>query len=90
MAEHYDINSVGELIDALGGSTKLGEWLGITQAAVANWKARGAISTQWHLRLLAEIGRHGKSVNPAVFGLSVEDLAGLGGPFVSQTELRTA
>lgn len=74
----HDINSISELIDALGGDTKVARWLGISQPAVAAWKPRGHIPPGWHMRLWAELTRRGHSVNPEVFGWSEDDLA----PFV--------
>lgn len=73
----YDINTIPELIEALGGDTAVARWLGISQPAVAQWKARGAIATGWHMRLLAELRRREKSVNPIVFGLTADDIAPL-------------
>ena len=73
----YDINSIYELVDTLGGDTKVASWLGISQSAVSQWKLRGQIATGWHIRLLAELTRRGKTINPAVFGLTSDDLAPL-------------
>ena len=75
----YDINTIDELVVALGGDTKIGRWLGISQPAVAAWKLRGQIPPGWHVRLLAELTRRGFSVNPEVFGLSEDDIAPLAG-----------
>lgn len=77
----YDINSIGELVDALGGDTKVAHWLGISQPAVAAWKIRKHIPTGWHVRLLAELKKRGLSVNPEVFGLSEDDVGPLVGMF---------
>lgn len=73
----YQINSIDELIDALGGDTEVGLWLGISQPAVAMWKSRGQIGAGWHLRLLAEVRRRGLTVNPEVFGLNEGDAGDL-------------
>lgn len=75
----YDINTIDELVDALGGDTKVGRWLGISQPAVAAWKLRNHVPPGWHMRLLAELTRRGYSVNPEVFGLSEDDIAPLAG-----------
>lgn len=75
----YDINSIPELIDELGGDTVVARWLGISQPAVAQWKARNQIATGWHMRLLAELTRRGKTVDPVVFGLTADDIAPLVG-----------
>lgn len=65
----YDINTIDDLIEEMGGNTALGDWLDITPEAVSNWKRRNAIATGWHLRLDMEMRKRGKSVNPSVFGL---------------------
>lgn len=75
----HDINSIVELVDALGGDTKVARWLGISQPGVALWKIRNHIPPGWHMRLWAELTRRGYSVNPEVFGLSESDLAPLAG-----------
>lgn len=78
----YDIRTISELIDELGGDTVVARWLGISQPAVAQWKARGQIATGWHMRLLAEMIRRGKTIDPGVFGLSADDIA----PFLHRTK----
>jgi hypothetical protein len=73
----YDIASIHDLIDALGGDTEVAEWLGIGQPAVGMWKSRDVIGSGWHLRLLAECRRRGLTVDPKVFGLSERDAGDL-------------
>jgi len=73
----YQINTIDELIDALGGDTEVALWLGISQPAVAMWKSRGQIGAGWHLRLLAEVRRRGLTVSPEVFGLDEGDAGDL-------------
>ncbi len=70
----YDINSIDELVTFYGGDTALAEYLDVSQPAVANMKARGHISSGWHLRLFADVHRRGKTVAPQVFGLTEEEL----------------
>lgn len=65
----HDIGTIDDLVRALGGPSALGEFLGISQEAVSNWKARQDIPPGWHLRLFVELQRRGKSVDPRVFGL---------------------
>lgn len=63
------ISTISELIDALGGPSELGAFLGITQEAVSNWKARGAIPPGWHARLILEARKRSIIVDGSVFGL---------------------
>lgn len=69
------ISTIKELVDYFGGDTKLGEMLGISQPAVAQWKLRNQIASAWHARLIAEIKRRGVTVDASVFGLSAEDIS---------------
>jgi len=66
----YDITSIEGLIAALGGDTAVAAWLGVSQPAVANWKARGDIPGGWHMRLFARVVQMGMTIDPAVFGLT--------------------
>lgn len=69
----YDIETIAELVDALGGDVAVADWLDIGQPAVGMWKCRDVIGSGWHLRLLAECRRRGLTVDPKVFGLSERD-----------------
>lgn len=71
------IDTIDSLIDELGGAKRLGERLGITQEAVSNWRARREIPPGWHLRLLIDVARRGKRVDPSVFGLTTDDMEAL-------------
>ena len=73
----YDINSIDELVEELGGDTALALKLGISQPAVANWKIRQHIGPGWHMRLYAELTGRSRTVNPCVFGMSEEQFAPL-------------
>jgi len=74
----YDINTIAELIERLGGDTTLARHFGITQPAVANWKVRGEIGAGWHMRLYAMARRMNLTINPAVFGMSEAEFDPLG------------
>lgn len=66
----YDIKTIDDLVDALGGDTALAAELGVSQPAVANWKARGEIPGGWHMRLMAKLVARGLTVDTlSVFGL---------------------
>lgn len=71
------ITSIGELIDSLGGPSELGAFLGITQEAVSNWKARGAIPSGWHARLIIEAHKRSLVVDGSVFDLDGDPAAEL-------------
>lgn len=73
----YDIETIDQLIEKLGGDTVVAGMFDISQPAVANWKVRGQIAAGWHLRLLAISREKGLRVSPAVFGLGEKDAAAL-------------
>jgi hypothetical protein len=75
----YDIRTIDELVALLGGDTVVADWLGISQGAVGNWKQRRFIPPGWHMRLLAETRRRGKTIDPEVFGMHENDWAALFG-----------
>lgn len=73
----YDVNSIEQLVEVLGGPTVLGEEFGITQEAVSNWGTRVNIPGSWHLQLLAMVSRKRLTVNPKVFNLTEKQMEGL-------------
>lgn len=81
----YDITSIDELLDELGGNSSVGRWLGITPEAVANWRARGNIPPGWHWKLATAVMKRGKTIAPAVFGVDEDDA-----PFLGSASATTA
>ena len=75
-----NLSTIDDLIDALGGDTAVSEWLGISQPAVANWKARREIPPGWHLRILARLKAERMTADPAIFGLTEQEARELFGP----------
>jgi hypothetical protein len=75
----YDIRTIDQLILALGGPVLIGRKFGISQEAVSNWGSRGNIPGGWHVQLYAMAARQGLTVDPSVFNLTEEDVAGLFG-----------
>lgn len=73
----YDIDTIDDLIDRLGGDTAVADWLDISQPAVANWKVRKTIGAGWHLRIYARVRELNLSINPSVFGLTEHEARGL-------------
>lgn len=73
----YDIRSIDELVEALGGPGELASLLGLTSSAVCNWSIRGFISPCWHVRLLYELRKLNKRVDPELFEATEEQFAAL-------------
>lgn len=70
---NHRIASIDDLIAAFGGTTALGDWLGVGASAVSNWQARGNIPTGWHLRIYLECERRRIPIDLAVFGFDCDD-----------------
>ncbi len=73
----YDIMTIEQLIEVLGGPGILGRKFGISQEAVSNWVSRGNIPGGWHVQLYAMAARDGLTIDPAIFKLTEDDVAGL-------------
>lgn len=69
----YDITTIGGLVEAFGGDSAVANWLGITQPAVANWKARNQIPPGWYFKLFARARREGLSIDPVILGSDEND-----------------
>jgi hypothetical protein len=71
----YDINTIDELVQALNGPTCAAQWAGTKwPSAISNWVSRGYVPPSRQLRLLIEMKRRGKTINPALLELTQEDL----------------
>jgi hypothetical protein len=63
------LETIQDVIAALGGPSDLAEMLDVTQQAVSMWKVRGEIPAGWHYRLHIEALRRGYEIDPSVFGM---------------------
>ncbi len=78
------VTSIDDLIDALGGTSKVAAWACISHTTVSNWRQRRFVPPGWHLPLLAECARRGIVVDlTKVFGLPEEDAAALSGTLLA-------
>jgi hypothetical protein len=71
-SENQALSSVRAVIEAMGGTTVLAEWLSanvapVSVSAVSNWAGEGWIPPAWYLALSTELGRRGYAVDPKVF-----------------------
>ncbi len=67
MAEQ--INSVQEIVERLGGPTKLSQKLGISQPTVSIWIMRNKIPSRWFLAIMALLNKEGCTAVPKIFGM---------------------
>lgn len=70
IAPCQDIESIPQVIEALGGRRVLGQKLDVLPDALAMWAYYGQIPTGWHLRLCAKLVAGGFAVFPEVFGFN--------------------
>ena len=56
--------TVPEFIDALGGNRAAAGLFGVTQPAVCNWKAAGALPARLHLKALRIAAERGIAFDP--------------------------
>jgi len=70
------LNSVDDVIDALGGPAGTAEVAGVGVSAVSNWRARGKISQQKFILIKEALAaRHLDDVCPSVFGFETTEEA---------------
>ena len=62
------VNSVSELITALGGVSKVAALVGLRPSAVSNWKTEGFVPSRHFFEFTEELERRGFEVDPRVFG----------------------
>ena len=61
------INTAAEVIDALGGNTKVSKLFGFFPSAVANWRRKGRFSTATKDVLIFELERRGLTAPPELW-----------------------
>lgn len=67
------IHTIEDLVETLGGPTKVAKWAGYEDArGVYNWMTRG-IPPSYHARLVLEAKRKRLLVDPNIFGFEGED-----------------
>jgi hypothetical protein len=62
------LNSVDEVIEALGGPTIVASLAGVGTSAVSNWSKRGRISQGSFMIVRDALAALGKEAAPSVFG----------------------
>jgi len=71
----YEITTIEQLIDELGGASKAAEWAGCGYTGIRNWMDRQYIPPSRHLRLILWLRARGKTFDPALFELTPRELA---------------
>ena len=62
------IDSVDDVIEALGGPAKVAALCGVGASAVSNWRSRDRISQGSFMIVTAALADLGETVSPSVFG----------------------
>jgi hypothetical protein len=61
------LTTVDEVVDALGGTSAAARHLGVTPAAVSNWRAARRIPGQWHKLLRRDFLDRDMIIDDSVF-----------------------
>lgn len=69
------LNTVDEVIEALGGPSEAAIATAVGSSAVSNWRARGKISQDVFILVRDALAARGKEADPAVFGFKTLDEA---------------
>lgn len=64
------LETVDQVIEALGGTFKAAAAVSVGPSAVSNWKTRGRIPSDRYFVISDALKREGKKVAPALFGFS--------------------
>ena len=67
------LNSVDDVIEALGGPATVASLTGVGTSAVSNWSARRRIAQDKFVIVRDALAALGKEASPAVFGFKVAD-----------------
>jgi len=67
------LNSVTQVIDALGGVHAAAELSGVGPTAVWNWRSRGRIPAELMLVVSSALSRLDLRADPSVFGVRTPD-----------------
>lgn len=62
------LETVDEVIAAVGGTFDAAKLAGVKPSGVSNWKARGRIAGGKSMIFAEALRPHGKSIDPKVFG----------------------
>lgn len=62
------LDTVDDIIEALGGTHKAAATLGVGPSAISNWKARGRIPTERYFVITDALRENGKTAAQTLFG----------------------
>lgn len=69
------LETVDDVIEALGGTAAAASLLGVSSPAVSNWKERGKIAADKFLLVREALEARGAEASPSVFGFKLIDEA---------------
>ena len=70
------LNSVDEVIEAVGGDAAACSLAGVGPSAISNWRARGKIAQDNFVLFRDALAAKGKEAAPGVFGFKVSEPVG--------------
>lgn len=69
------LRTVGDIIKAFGGPSKVAKWTGLTPPAISYWLSEDFVPPAWHLRIWLELEARGYIVTLSALG--VKDTKGI-------------
>lgn len=63
-------HTASEVIDAMGGTGKMAEWLGSTPQNVSNWRRQNRLPAKTFIALSDELARRGYSATADLWGMA--------------------
>jgi hypothetical protein len=75
MSKSPTLNTVADLMAALGGATAMVKMFGGVPSRFANYKLRGAFPDSMHMRIYVECLKRGLTIAPELVGMTDELMA---------------
>ena len=72
MAKKRKLQTVLEVVEALGGTKATAEWCDVGMSAISNWLDRDYIPPGWHYRMTMKLKAMGFEIEPTVFGMHMK------------------
>lgn len=68
------LDTVDEVVDAVGGTFGAAKLAGVSPSGVSNWRARGRIPADKSMIFAEALKPLGKTANPNVFGIELAEV----------------
>ena len=75
MQSNHQLNSVSEIIDALGGPSAMTRIFGGGPSRFCNYRAKGTFPEKMHMKIYAACMKRGLNIAPELVGMTSEAMA---------------